>query len=70
MCHKLLGPKSRATHWKQTVMYLEDSLTICEGETITGSMSVSFNKKNPRDVDIKLSYSLDGQHSKVSRTQH
>ncbi|KAF3486769.1 hypothetical protein F2Q69_00057645 [Brassica cretica] len=70
MCHKLLGPKSRATHWKQTVMYLEDVLTICEGETITGSMSVSYNKKNPRDVDIKLSYSLDGQHSKVSRTQH
>ncbi|KAJ4867380.1 Protein arginine N-methyltransferase 1.1 [Raphanus sativus] len=74
MCHKLLGfstgPKSRATHWKQTVMYLEDVLTICEGETITGSMSVSYNKKNPRDVDIKLSYSLDGQHSKISRTQH
>nr|VDD40610.1 unnamed protein product [Brassica oleracea] len=74
MCHKLLGfstgPKSRATHWKQTVMYLEDVLTICEGETITGSMSVSYNKKNPRDIDIKLSYSLDGQHSKVSRTQH
>ncbi|KAG2249580.1 hypothetical protein Bca4012_022799 [Brassica carinata] len=73
-CHKLLGfstgPKSRATHWKQTVMYLEDVLTICEGETITGSMSVSYNKKNPRDVDIKLSYSLNGQHSKVSRTQH
>ncbi|CAN7032905.1 unnamed protein product [Brassica rapa subsp. trilocularis] len=74
MCHKLLGfstgPKSWATHWKQTVMYLEDVLTICEGETITGSMSVSYNKKNPRDVDIKLSYSLDGQHSKISRTQH
>ncbi|KAF3602949.1 hypothetical protein F2Q69_00033229 [Brassica cretica] len=74
MCHKLLvfstGPRSRATHWKQTVMYLEDVLTICEGETITGSMSVSYNKKNPRDVDIKLSYSLNGQHSKVSRTQH
>ncbi|KAF2580132.1 hypothetical protein F2Q68_00006701 [Brassica cretica] len=71
MCHKLLGfstgPKSRAT---QTVMYLEDVLTICEGETITGSMSVSYNKKNPRDVDIELSYSLNGQHSKISRTQH
>ncbi|VVB11134.1 unnamed protein product [Arabis nemorensis] len=74
MCHKLLGfstgPKSRATHWKQTVLYLEDVLTICEGETITGSMSVSPNKKNPRDIDIKLNYSLNGQHCKVSRTQH
>lgn len=63
------GPKSRATHWKQTVMYLEDVLTICEGETINGSMTISQNKKNPRDVDIKLSYSLNGQHCKISRTQ-
>ncbi|XP_010541026.1 PREDICTED: protein arginine N-methyltransferase 1.1 [Tarenaya hassleriana] len=72
-CHKLMGfstgPKSRATHWKQTVLYLEDVLTICEGETITGSMTVTPNKKNPRDVDIKLNYSLDGRHCKVSRTQ-
>jgi len=62
------GPKSRATHWKQTVLYLEDVLTICEGETITGSMTIAQNKKNPRDVDIKLSYSLNGQHCNISRT--
>ncbi|TYH62422.1 hypothetical protein ES332_D07G119100v1 [Gossypium tomentosum] len=40
-CHKLMGfstgPRSRATHWKQTVLYLEDVLTICEGETIIGA---------------------------------
>ncbi|KAL1210634.1 Protein arginine N-methyltransferase 1.1 [Cardamine amara subsp. amara] len=74
MCHKLLGfstgPKSRATHWKQTVLYLDDVLTICEGETITGTMAVSNNKKNPRDIDIKLTYSLNGEHCKVSKTQH
>ncbi|ESQ50338.1 hypothetical protein EUTSA_v10002025mg [Eutrema salsugineum] len=63
------GPKSQATHWKQTVLYLDDVLTICEGETITGSMTIAPNKKNPRDVDIKLSYSLNGQHCKISRTQ-
>jgi protein arginine N-methyltransferase 1 len=72
MCHKKMGfstgPKSRATHWKQTVLYLEDVLTICEGETITGSMTIAQNKKNPRDVDIKLSYSLNGQHCNISRT--
>ncbi|KAG2291757.1 hypothetical protein Bca52824_038426 [Brassica carinata] len=39
-------------------------------QSLEACMSVSYNKKNPRDVDIKLSYSLDGQHSKVSRTQH
>ncbi|CAL5064742.1 unnamed protein product [Urochloa decumbens] len=72
-CHKLMGfstgPRSKATHWKQTVLYLEDVITICEGETLTGSMTVSNNKKNPRDIDIKLKYSLNGQRSQVSRTQ-
>ncbi|KAK3004581.1 hypothetical protein RJ639_018542 [Escallonia herrerae] len=72
-CHKLTGfstgPKSRATHWKQTVLYLEEVLTICQGETIVGSMTVAQNKKNPRDVDITLKYSLSGRRCLVSRTQ-
>ncbi|XVE98027.1 hypothetical protein REPUB_Repub03eG0069900 [Reevesia pubescens] len=72
-CHKLMGfstgPKSRSTHWKQTVLYLEDVLTICEGETIIGSMTVAPNKKNPRDVDIMVKYSLSGRRCVVSRVQ-
>lgn len=64
------GPKSRATHWKQTVLYLEDVLTICEGEAISGSLTVAPNKKNPRDVDIMLKYSLQGRHSAISRIQY
>ncbi|KAK8276952.1 hypothetical protein V6Z11_D10G234100 [Gossypium hirsutum] len=71
--HKLMGfstgPRSRATHWKQTVLYLEDVLTICEGETIIGSMTVAPNKKNPRDVDIMVKYSLSGRCCVVSRVQ-
>ncbi|RCV11418.1 hypothetical protein SETIT_2G184000v2 [Setaria italica] len=72
-CHKLMGfstgPRSKATHWKQTVLYLEDVITICEGETLTGSMTVTPNKKNPRDIDIKLKYMLNGHRCQVSRTQ-
>ncbi|XP_019192643.1 PREDICTED: probable protein arginine N-methyltransferase 1.2 [Ipomoea nil] len=73
-CHKLMGfstgPKSRATHWKQTVLYLEDVLTICQGEAIVGSMTISQNKKNPRDVDIVLKYSLNGSRCAATRTQY
>ena len=65
----LPGPKARPTHWKQTVLYLEDVLTMCEGEAVTGTMSVSPNTKNPRDIDIKLSYSFNGKRSQASRTQ-
>ncbi|XP_077210700.1 arginine methyltransferase 11 isoform X1 [Tasmannia lanceolata] len=73
-CHKMTGfstgPKSRATHWKQTVLYLEEVLTICKGEALVGSMTVAPNTTNPRDVDIMLKYSLNGQRCQVSRTQH
>ncbi|KAK1265365.1 putative protein arginine N-methyltransferase 1 [Acorus gramineus] len=73
-CHKFTGfstgPRSKATHWKQTVLYLEDVLTICEGETLVGSMTVEPNKKNPRDIEIMLKYSLNGRHCHVSRIQH
>lgn len=64
------GPRSKTTHWKQTVLYLEDVLTICEGEALVGSMSVEPNKKNPRDIDIMLKYSLNGRRCQVSRTQY
>ena len=30
--------RSRSTHWKQTVVYLEDTITICQGEVITGQL--------------------------------
>ncbi|KAK4800033.1 hypothetical protein SAY86_025398 [Trapa natans] len=72
-CHKLTGfstgPRSRSTHWKQTVLYLEDVITICEGEAVTGSLTVAPNKKNPRDVDIKLKYSFNGKRCSASRVQ-
>ncbi|XP_024960598.1 protein arginine N-methyltransferase 1.1-like [Cynara cardunculus var. scolymus] len=73
VCHKMTGfstgPKSRNTHWKQTVLYLEDVLTICQGEFVAGSMTVTQNKKNPRDVDITLKYTLNGRRTTISRTQ-
>lgn len=28
--------RSRSTHWKQTVVYLKETITICQGEVITG----------------------------------
>ncbi|KAL8223250.1 hypothetical protein R6Q57_020649 [Mikania cordata] len=73
VCHKMTGfstgPKSKNTHWKQTVLYLEDVLTICQGEFVVGTMTVTQNKKNPRDIDITLKYSLNGRRCNVSTTQ-
>jgi hypothetical protein len=38
------------THWKQTVFYLEDTLTVCTGEELSGTLSCKPNAKNPRDL--------------------
>ncbi|KAF8073244.1 coatomer subunit beta-1 [Scenedesmus sp. PABB004] len=72
-CHKPVtfstGPCARTTHWKQTVFYLEDCLTVCEGETISGVVSCRPNAKNPRDLDITLEYHFEGKHGEAHRKQ-
>lgn len=44
MC--LPAPDAPYTHWKQTVFYLEDYLTVRRGEEISGSMAMKPNEKN------------------------
>ncbi|KAI0266986.1 S-adenosyl-L-methionine-dependent methyltransferase [Gloeopeniophorella convolvens] len=51
------GPHAKYTHWKQTVFYTPDTLTISEGENITGELSCAPNARNNRDLDITISYS-------------
>ena len=53
------GPHNKYTHWKQTVFYLREVLTVEEGETVTGVLASKPNAKKPRDLDIRLSYNLE-----------
>jgi len=73
-CHKPVhfstGPRSRYTHWKQTVFYLEDVLSIRQGEVITGSLSCKPNQKNKRDLDIVINYDFKGSTMSASGAQH
>ncbi|KAK9474452.1 S-adenosyl-L-methionine-dependent methyltransferase [Dipodascopsis tothii] len=59
-CHKPIrfstGPHARYTHWKQTVFYLRETLTMKVGEKITGTLVNKPNKQNPRDLDIHIAY--------------
>jgi len=61
-CHKPVrfstGPHAKYTHWKQTVFYLRDVVTVEEGEKLSGVMSNKPNEKNKRDLDISISYKL------------
>lgn len=64
-CHKPIrfstGPHTKYTHWKQTVFYFKDVLTVQQGEEIQCSLHVRPNEKNRRDLDIKLEYRLETQ---------
>lgn len=64
-----LHHRSRHTHWKQTVFYLEDTLIVNQGEAVEGVLKCSPNKKNPRDLDIIMKYNFNGKNMQASRTQ-
>lgn len=64
-CHKPIrfstGPHTKYTHWKQTVFYFRDVLTMQQGERIQCNLQVRPNTKNRRDLDIEIAYHLDTQ---------
>lgn len=72
-CHKPVyfstGPSSKYTHWKQTVFYLKETLSIVSGDKISGSINVAPNAKNERDLDISIHIDFDGQYQSVHKTQ-
>jgi len=64
------GPHAQYTHWKQTVFYLKDVISIKKGEEISGEFSCKPNEKNPRDLDISIQYKFEGEHDKTNSIQH
>ncbi|CCE35306.1 type I protein arginine N-methyltransferase Rmt1 [Claviceps purpurea] len=66
-CHKPIrfstGPHTKYTHWKQTVFYLKDVLTVQSGEEVTCHLEVKPNAKNRRDLDIDIQYDFQTEDS-------
>jgi len=75
-CHKPIrfstGPHTKYTHWKQTVFYLKDVLTVEEGDTISGELENKPSQENHRDLDIGITYKLnvDDMHRQSSGEAH
>ncbi|WFD05831.1 type I protein arginine methyltransferase [Malassezia vespertilionis] len=73
-CHKPVrfstGPHSRYTHWKQTVFYTPNTLTVSEGDEIEGRLSCGPNARNPRDLDITVAYRVGGAHPAEGEMQY
>ena len=55
------------THWKQTVFYTPDTLTVSEGDVVRGTLSCAPNARNNRDLDIEIDYEVEGQEDSKSR---
>jgi len=51
------------------VFYLDEPLLVHEGEEITGILTCKPNDRNPRDLDITISYEWNGKLGKVSKKQ-
>ncbi|KAI1298192.1 type I protein arginine N-methyltransferase Rmt1 [Mortierella claussenii] len=68
-CHKPVtfstAPYAQYTHWKQTVFYTKDAMTVKKDETITGELTCSPNARNPRDLDIIIDYEFNGKQMSV-----
>lgn len=66
-CHKPIrfstGPHTKYTHWKQTVFYLREVLTVEENEQVRGVLSSRPNAKKKRDLDIDITYRLETDSS-------
>lgn len=63
-------PSYRATHWKQGIIYFSEDIALKKGEVVEGTIMLKKNQKNPRDLDIKVSYHYDGKLGKVDNSQY
>ncbi|RZF43117.1 hypothetical protein LSTR_LSTR001295 [Laodelphax striatellus] len=64
-CHKRIGfstaPEAPYTHWKQTVFYFDDYMTVKKNEEIYGSFSMKQNARNNRDLDFTVELDFKGE---------
>jgi len=70
-CHKPIyfstAPFARYTHWKQTVFYMDDVLSVSENEEISGVIEAKQNERNHRDWDIVIQTDFDGQYEQIHK---
>lgn len=64
------APTKPYTHWKQTVLYLDEAIAAFAGEELRGMLAVRKNSCNPRDLDVKLSYEFIGKHTVPEKIQY
>jgi type I protein arginine methyltransferase len=66
-CHKPVtlstSPRSKVTHWKHTIFYLNTSQPVDVGQILTGSIALRQNLTNRRELDFKISFNISGPYA-------
>lgn len=64
------GPRAPYTHWRQTVFYLHEQLTLNKEEVLEGTLECRPNASNHRDLDFTIAYSIDSQVEGLKSGEH
>uniref|UniRef100_A0A1B6GLP0 type I protein arginine methyltransferase n=1 Tax=Cuerna arida TaxID=1464854 RepID=A0A1B6GLP0_9HEMI len=71
-CHRPMcfttAAEAPATHWKQTIFYFRDYLTVKKGELIYGVFKMRKNKRNKRDLDFEIGIQFQGEYCVKNET--
>lgn len=59
------GPADEQTHWKQTIFYLKDVITIGQGEEVKVQFGMAPNAANKRDLEIRIKTDFVGEKSEL-----
>ncbi|NP_001120104.1 protein arginine N-methyltransferase 6 [Xenopus tropicalis] len=54
------SPYGEETHWKQTLLYLDEEVQVEQDTEITGDVTLSPSDINPRHLRVLLNYSIGG----------
>ena len=55
-----VGPDRPATHWQQTLLFLDPSPDVLRGDVVRGRFSLARNRGAPRCLDLSLEYTVLG----------
>lgn len=55
------APEESPTHWQQTILYIYDPIEVRQDQQISGSITMSQSRENPRFLNIHLEYKCGGR---------
>ena len=63
------SPYTETTHWKQSLFYLREPISVNKGNNIDVIFTMKKNPKNPRDLDIRIDYRMKTDQIEIKKHQ-